>query len=525
MLTTTLALTGLTLMVQASKVSLRESRREAPSRYGPQTVQAQQCRFAPLYTQEDILRDPKHFVSSMLYWEGNFTQPGIGYNAANGMSYDGTLLDQLTGVAPADGSGRHNFSAASKESLHVMVLAKAIAGDRDAARFVSPQDPKAASEVAFRLMRQKLATYLQFNRTFPGFGGFLPWFNNTYADIEPTSDWVDRVPGLDNGELLWAVFGAVEALQSHGNSAYIELGHQWQAWLDYAKGNAARVFYHGGFGRVCAVSTLNQTLQPTHPLQNYTCESQGDGAYLDDPYEGELMTWWLYFFGDLSVADKEALWTVKRTKLQSVEYSLNGIGPITVQKGFWFSSHEQWKVLEMPYYDVDIVKRIFTNAERARTCNSATLHSPGMYASVNNVTDATGQIIGYISNAGIPSISNQTEQELDVITPYSVFPTLLVQGEHGRSVGMVWWWNMVLGKKMQNPYGSTESERVDGTAVSSFVSWDSKITTVSALLGGVSDLVRQKMKRDCIYDEFVAVLEVSHLPYQCYCSIILMIPA
>lgn len=24
--------------------------------------------------------------------------------------------------------------------------------------------------------------------------------------------------------------------------------------------------------------------------------------------------------------------------------------------GYWFSSHEQWKVLEMPYYDVDLVK-------------------------------------------------------------------------------------------------------------------------------------------------------------------------
>ena len=59
-----------------------------------------------------------------------------------------------------------------------------------------------------------------------------------------------------------------------------------------------------------------------------------------------------------------------------------------------------------------------------------------------------------------------------------------------------------------DPYGSSESTRVDGTAMSSFVSWDSKITTVNAILGGVSDLVRQKMKTDGIYNEFISVTQV-----------------
>jgi len=44
--------------------------------------------------------------------------------------------------------------------------------------------------------------------------------------------------------------------------------------------------------------------------------------------------------------------------------------------------------------------------------------------------------------------------------------------------------------------------------MSSFVSWDSKITTVNAILGGVSDLVRQKMKADSIYKEFISVTQV-----------------
>lgn len=97
--------------------------------------------------------------------------------------------------------------------------------------------------------------------------------------------------------------------------------------------------------------------------------------------------------------------------------------------------------------DVELCSRVFKNAERVRTCNSVTTKVPGMFASVNNVTDpSTGDVVGYISNAGIPSIANQTVQELDVITPYSVFPTVLFD----KAVGMVWWRNMAIAKKMQS---------------------------------------------------------------------------
>lgn len=61
-----------------------------------------------------------------------------------------------------------------------------------------------------------------------------------------------------------------------------------------------------------------------------------------------------------------------------------------------------------------------------------------------------------------------------------------------------------------DPYGTTESTRIDGTGVSAFVSWDSKILTVAALSGGVQDLVRRRMKRDGLYNEFIAVVEREH---------------
>lgn len=70
-----------------------------------------------------------------------------------------------------------------------------------------------------------------------------------------------------------------------------------------------------------------------------------------------------------------------------------------------------------------------------------------MYASINNSTDVkTDTIIGYISPAGIPSVASQKDQYLEVVTPYSVFPTVLFD----KAVGLAWWRNMIVGKKMQS---------------------------------------------------------------------------
>lgn len=63
--------------------------------------------------------------------------------------------------------------------------------------------------------------------------------------------------------------------------------------------------------------------------------------------------------------------------------------------------------------------------------------------------------------------------------------------------------------RLQDPYGSTESTRVDGEGVSALVTWDSKVTTVVALLGGVTDLVRDRLKADGFYKEFVEIANVS----------------
>ena len=80
-----------------------------------------------------------------------------------------------------------------------MLYAHALAGSAHAARFLSPDNPDHAPEMAFDIMTLKLKTYLQFNQTYPGFGGYIPWYTGDSIEITPTYDWVNRVPALDNG--------------------------------------------------------------------------------------------------------------------------------------------------------------------------------------------------------------------------------------------------------------------------------------------------------------------------------------
>jgi hypothetical protein len=80
-----------------------------------------------------------------------------------------------------------------------MVYAHAIAGDPGAAQFVYPQNVEDAPLIAAAYPSLKLKTYLKFNETYAGFGGFLPGFLANDTDIEPTADWENRLSAPENG--------------------------------------------------------------------------------------------------------------------------------------------------------------------------------------------------------------------------------------------------------------------------------------------------------------------------------------
>jgi len=114
-----------------------------------------------------------------LQWEGKFHQNNVSYNTFNGMTFDGTLLDPVTGVHVNE--GLHTFSAASKESLHFMALAHVIQATPGAAQWIlaahgGGSDIEKARSLAISVLETKWRTYSAFNATYPGFGGFLPWY-------------------------------------------------------------------------------------------------------------------------------------------------------------------------------------------------------------------------------------------------------------------------------------------------------------------------------------------------------------
>merc|ERR1711916_284082 len=74
-------------------------------------------------------------------------------------------------------------------------------------------------------------------------------------------------------------------------------------------------------------------------------------------------------YPDNGAVEKALIWRRKQHKLVAVNYSAGEL-LATVQEGFWFSSHEQWKTLVLPYLDIPRVRDVFENCERARLHNS-----------------------------------------------------------------------------------------------------------------------------------------------------------
>ena len=122
-----------------------------------------------------------------------------------------------------------------------------------------------------------------------------------------------------------------------------------------------------------------------------------------------------------------------------------------------------------------------------------------MYASVTGPARTNAENMDYYSDCGIQSISfNPVNHEL-MVTPYSVFPVLLVN----RTVGATWLHNMLYSPSGQTIYGGLEATSIDGKLISPVLTWDSKITTVLAIMGGNSDIIREYMQTSKMYDEFV----------------------
>lgn len=130
---------------------------------------------------------------------------------------------------------------------------------------------------------------------------------------------------------------------------------------------------------------------------------------------------------------------------------------------------------------------------------------PGMYASVTNVTHnvngSTGNS-GYISAAGVQEVASERLTDRNVITPYGSYSLMLAN----HTMGLIWYHHVLLGSKMQNQYGSTESISLDGKEICPLLTWDSKITTIVAMYGGIQRIIRKALIKENLYQRFVHIV-------------------
>lgn len=461
------------------------------------------CRFSKYYDFQELSKNQikiNEFIKETMFWEGQFHK--IAYNNFTGITFDGTEINYTTGLPTQP---LHFWTAASKESLHMMMLTLAINGNEYAKIFIDPENPENGEVEALKLLEKKISSLESWNSKYPGFGGYLPWVSSKDSGMIPRPDWKNKVPALDNGEMIWSLYSAQIATSNRNDSRSKNLSIRLKKYLQILSSSARNIFYNGdGFIRSVATIKDNQILPLSPDNYGLDCANPAGNCFLDDPYEGELFIVFMDLYSNwTNEKERDLIWINKRAKLQSVEFDTPS-GPITVQRGWWFSSHEQWKYLELPYLSSSPINRkVFFNGEKARTINSAINHIPGLYASVTDVSQPEKIPSNYISAAGIQSISFQPVVYKNVITPYGAYPIMLAD----LGIGLGWYNHMLKGSKMQGPLGSTEGISINGTFISPVVTWDSKITNVVSMLGGVGEIVKQGLIRDQKLERFSNVID------------------
>ena len=378
------------------------------------------------------------------------------------------------------------------------------------------------------VLAAKAATLSRFNEEYPGYGGFLPWFQIAVANrsqgIAPTGDWENRVPALDNGQMAWGLLAVSTSLTLAGEAALAAL---YGALFQRMAANALRVFYDSSRGVHRDISRISNMRLPPEQVV-YSAEGSG---CLCDPYEGELFVFFADLYGNWSGYPRDArdrVWANRRPMLQvrrnsantpklfplklimqAAKFTLPDGTALTVQRGFWFSAHEQWKTWTLPYFDVSSrVNGVFWDGEVARTWNSRAACIPGLFASVTNTDPPVCDDGGYISALGIQAIAFQNVTCGRIVTPYAASPMLA--NPRSRVTGLVWYAHMLNRSRMQGPYGSTESCSVDSDTISPVQTWDSKINSVVAALGGAADIIALKLESDGLLVRFRSVVETEY---------------
>lgn len=170
-------------------------------------------------------------------------------------------------------------------------------------------------------------------------------------------------------------------------------------------------------------------------------------------------------------------------------------------EGWAFSAHEQWKFLVLPYLDYEMSRDLFLNGEKVRADFSNQNAYRGFFASVHD------SALNYVSLLGVQAVASEPGVGNSVIAPYATFPMLLADRVTGENTGLDWLRNVLAHEKMVGEYGVTESYDSETFAIAPLLTWDGKVLTDLALIGGVYNEIREFMIEDGVYLAFMDAVE------------------
>jgi len=416
-------------------------------------------------------------------------------NPQTQITFDGVDTDPATGAA----TKARPWSAASKESLDLGILTKAIEHDPIAVKLVGRGDVAAATQRALKIMEGKLDSYEAFQKEQPGFGGWLPWF---YSDrlIDPTPAWHDQVPGLDNGEWAWSMLTAEHTLRAGGHT---QLADRYKAYVDRLRENVVDVFYDAQVGKIRAASRVSDASNPIAEYSTGSPPGVGEaGAYLTGEHgvhEGQMMVLFTTLFGKGLPADaSKRLWD--GIKMTRVEHQHG-----TTWQAFWGSPHESWQYLFLPYRDLPEFEQLFRIREAIRSNNANDRGYPGLATSTNRPGGGS-----YLSDAGIEDIGTQPVSGQNTFAVYGAFPMLLEAAGRGTTAagnaGLGWLVNMLHAPRQYGPMAGGESGSNDGKLAADMKTIDGSFPNLLAMMGGVTRETADMLRSYGVYDEFTKIM-------------------
>jgi hypothetical protein len=452
-------------------------------------------------TPEQVIED-NNYINALLLKESNFFTLGIAVNDSTYLTQDGIFLNSIS-LQPVGKASP--FSAASKESLHLNLLAKVVLNDDRAQQLLYGLDAGNALTDALDILERKVTTYEQFDEIYPAFGGFLPWFisedRGNGVRMYPLSGWEDRIPALDNGQLAWSIFVVYHSLYKMG---YDSIASRYEQRFQKMAANAKTLFFDTQRNVISGISQFTDSSgNPDSSLPPEQLIYIKDSYALTDSFEGELMVMFMTLFSDdLSETQKQQLWANKFVNTRN--YVATTRSTLTVIEGWAFSSHEQWKFLVLPYLDYKITRDLFLNGEKVRADYSNRNQYRGFFASVNTPANT------YESLLGIQAVASEMGVKNTTIAPYATFPMLLADYNQQTNTGLKWLQNILAYGKILSEYGALESYDTTTFAVTPLLTWDGKALISLAMMGGVINETREFMIEAGVYLEFMNLVDTQY---------------